>query len=133
MSQITESTTAIVSTDTTLANTVAATFTPEVDFRRCIGGVVQIEFQFASAPTANKTLDLYMLPALASGTDYDVYSQGRNVVLGSVKVEAATTVQRLSILLDAVNVPYAKLALYNNATGQTVTIKKLTVVARKVG
>jgi len=133
MSQITESTTAIVSTDTTLANTVAATFTPEVDFRRCIGGVVQIEFQFATNPTANKTLDLYMLPALASGTDYDVYSQGRNVVLGSVKVEAATTVQRLSILLDAVNVPYAKLALYNNATGQTVTIKKMTVSARKVG
>lgn len=133
MSQITESTTAIVSEDTTLANTVAATFTPEVDFRRCIGGVVQIEFQFATNPTADKTLDLYMLPALASGTDYDVYSQGRNVLLGSVRVAAATTVQRLSIPLDAVNVPYAKLALYNNATGQTVTIKKLTVVARKVG
>jgi len=133
MSQITESTTAIVSEDTTLANTVAATFTPEVDFRRCIGGVVQIEFQFASAPTADNTLDLYMLPALASGTDYDVYSQGQNVLLGKVKVAAATTVQRLSIPLDAVNVPYAKLALYNNATGQTVTINKLTVIARKVG
>lgn len=133
MSQITESTTAIVSEDTTLANTVAATFSPEVDFRRCIGGVAQIEFQFATNPTADKTLDLYMLPALASGTDYDVYSQGRNILLGSVKVAAATTVQRLSILLDAVNVPYAKLALYNNATGQTVTVKKLTVVARKVG
>ena len=133
MSQITESTTAIVTEDTTLANTVAATFTPEVDFRRCIGGVAQIEFQFATNPTADKTLDLYMLPALASGTDYDVYSQGRNILLGSVKVAAATTVQRKSVLLDAVNVPYAKLALYNNATGQTVTVKKLTVVARKVG
>ena len=133
MSQITESTTAIVSEDTTLANTVAATFTPEVDFRRCIGGVVQIEFQFATKPTADKTLDLYMLPAIASGTDYDVYSQGRNVLLGKVKVEDATTVQRRSIPLDAVNVPYAKLALYNNATGQTVTIKKMTVLARKVG
>ena len=133
MSQITESTTAIVSEDTTLANTVAATFTPEVDFRRCIGGVVQIEFQFATNPTADKTLDLYMLPALASGTDYDVYSQGRNVLLGKVKVEDATTVQRLSILFDAVNCPYGKLAIYNNATGQTVTIKKLTVRVRKVG
>ena len=133
MSQITENTTAIVSEDTTLANTVAATFTPEVDFRRCIGGVVQIEFKFGTNPTADKTLDLYLIPALASGTDYDVYSQGRNILLGSVKVEAATTVQRLSIPLYAVNVPYAKLAMYNNATGQTVTIKKLTVVARKVG
>jgi len=95
--------------------------------------VVQIDFQFATNPTADKTLDLYLLPALASGTDYDVYSQGRNILLGSVKVAAATTVQRVSIPLDAVNVPYAKLALYNNATGQTVTIKKMTVSARKVG
>ena len=63
------------------------------------------------------------------------YSQGRNVSLGSVKVAAVTTVQRLSLPLDAAKmcVPYAKLAVYNNATGQTVTVKKLTVSARKVG
>ena len=132
MSQITETITTVTTAES-ITNNTAATFAKEIDFRRCIGGVVQIEFQFASDPTADKTLDLYMLPALASGTDYDVYSQERNVLLGIVKVEAATTVQRLSILLDAVNVPYAKLALYNNATGQTVTIKKMTVSARKVG
>lgn len=133
MSQITENITAVVSTDQTLANNTAATFAQEVDFRRCIGGTIQIEFQFGTAPTADKTLDLYLLPALSSGTDYDVYSQGRNISLGSVKVENVTSVQRMSVPLDAVNTPYAKLAMYNNGTGQTVTIKKLTVSARKVG
>ena len=48
---------------------------------------------------------------------------------------ALTTVQRLSLPLDAAKlcVPWGKVAVYNNGTGQTVTIKKLTVVARKVG
>jgi len=133
MSQITETITTVVATAQTVTNATAATFSQEVDFRKCIGGMAQIDFQFATAPTADKTLDLYLLPALASGTNYDVYSQGRNIHLGSVKVEAVTTVQRLSILVDAVNCPYGKLAIYNNATGQTVTINKLTVSVRRVG
>lgn len=133
MSQITDNITVVVSTDQTVANTTAATFAQEIDFRKCIGGIVQIDFQFSSAPTADKTLDLYLLPAISSGVDYDVYSQGRNILLGSLKVEAVTTLQRLSLNLDAINVPYGKLALYNNTTGQTVTVKKLTVSARKVG
>ena len=133
MSQITETITTVVSTAATVANTAAATFAQEVDFRKSIGGMIQVDFQFATAPTADKTLDLYLLPALASGTDYDVYSQGRNILLGNVKVENVTTVQRLSIMLDAVNCPYGKLAIYNNATGQTVTINSLNVVVRKVG
>ena len=132
MSQITETITTVTTAED-ITNNTAATFTQEVDFRKCIGGMIQIDFQFATAPTADKTLDLYLLPALASGTDYDVYSQGRNISLGSVKVEAVTTAQRLSILVDAVNCPYGKLAIYNNATGQTVTINSLKVVARKVG
>ncbi|MCF4152629.1 hypothetical protein L2W58_12560, partial [Dethiosulfovibrio sp. F2B] len=106
MSQITENQTVVVSTAEDIATTAAATFAQEVDFRRCIGGMIQIDFQFATAPVADKTLDLYLLPAMASGTDYDVYSQGRNVLLGSVSVEAVTTAQRLSILVDAVNCPY---------------------------
>lgn len=133
MSQLIDNTNTIISTDTTLTNNTAATLSTEIDFRKCIGGMVQVGFQFATAPTADKTLDLYLLPALASGGEYDVYSQGRNIFLGSVKVGAVTTTQMLSILLDAINVPYGKLALYNNATGQTVTIKSLTVVVRKVG
>lgn len=132
MSQITETITTVTTAED-VTNDTAATFAQEVDFRKCIGGMAQIDFQFATAPTADKTLDLYLLPALASGTDYDVYSQGRNISLGSVKVEAVTTVQRLSILLDAINAPYGKLAMYNNATGQTVTINSLKVVVRKVG
>ncbi|MCF4152707.1 hypothetical protein L2W58_12990, partial [Dethiosulfovibrio sp. F2B] len=59
--------------------------------------------------------------------------QGRNVLLGSVSVEAVTTAQRLSILVDAVNCPYGKLAIYNNATGQTVTINSMKVSVRRVG
>ena len=132
MSQITETITTVTTAEDVTNNT-AATFSQEVDFRKCVGGMAQIDFQFATAPTADKTLDLYLLPALASGTDYDVYSQGRNISLGSVKVEAVTTVQRLSIPFDAVNCPYGKLAIYNNATGQTVTINSLKVVVRKVG
>jgi hypothetical protein len=132
MSQITETITT-VTTAGNVTNNTAATFAQEVDFRKCVGGIIQIDFQFATAPTADKTLDLYLLPALASGTDYDVYSQGRNILLGNVKVEAVTTAQRLSIPLDAVNCPYGKLAIYNNATGQTVTINKLTVSVRRVG
>ena len=132
MSQITETITTVTTAEN-VTNATAATFAQEVDFRKCIGGMAQIDFQFATAPTADKTLDLYLLPALASGTDYDVFSQGRNILLGSVKVEAVTTAQRLSILVDAVNCPYGKLAIYNNATGQTVTINSLKVVARKVG
>lgn len=132
MSQITETITTVTTAED-VTNDTAATFAQEVDFRKCVGGMAQIEFQFATAPTADKTLDLYLLPALASGTDYDVYSQGRNISLGSVKVEAVTTAQRLSVPIDAVNCPYGKLALYNNATGQTVTINSLKVVVRKVG
>lgn len=132
MSQITETITTVTTAES-ITNATAATFAQEVDFRKCVGGMAQIDFQFATAPTADKTLDLYLLPALASGTDYDVYSQGRNISLGSVKVEAVTTAQRLSIPIDAVNCPYGKLAMYNNATGQTVTINSLKVVARKVG
>jgi hypothetical protein len=132
MSQITETITTVTTAENVTNNT-AATFAQEVDFRKCVGGMVQISFQFATAPTADKTLDLYLLPALASGTDYDIYSQGRNILLGNVKVAAATTVQRLSFLFDSVNCPYGKLALYNNATGQTVTINSLKVVVRKVG
>lgn len=132
MSQITETITTVTTAED-VTNDTAATFAQEVDFRKSIGGIAQIEFQFATAPTADKTLDLYLLPALASGTDYDVYSQGRNISLGSVKVAAVTTAQRLSIPLDAVNCPYGKLAIYNNATGRTVTINSLKVVVRKVG
>lgn len=132
MSQITETITTVTTAEN-VTNDTAATFAQEVDFRKSIGGIAQIEFQFATAPTADKTLDLYLLPALASGTDYDVYSQGRNISLGSVKVAAVTTAQRLSVPLDAVNCPYGKLAIYNNATGQTVTINSLKVVVRKVG
>ena len=135
MSQMIDSTTVVVSTDTTVANTAAVTLSPELDLRGAIGGVVQVEVQFATAPTADKTLDLYLLAGLASGGPYDDYSQGRNVSLGSIKVGAVTTLQRLSLPLDAARLcaPYAKLAVYNNATGQTATLKKLTVSARKVG
>ena len=133
MSQLIDNTNTIISTDTALTNNTAATLSTEIDFRKCVGGMAQIDFQFATAPTADKTLDLYLLPALASGGEYDVYSQGRNILLGAVKVAAVTTAQRLSILVDAVNCPYGKLAIYNNATGQTVTINTLKVVVRKVG
>jgi hypothetical protein len=132
MSQITETITTVTTAEDVTNNT-AATFAQEVDFRKSVGGMVQISFQFATAPTADKTLDLYLLPALASGADYDVYSQGRNILLGCVRVENVTTAQRLSIMLDAINAPYGKLALYNNTTGQTVTINSLKVVVRKVG
>lgn len=133
MSQLIDNTNTIISTATALTNNTAATLSTEIDFRKCIGGIAQIDFQFATAPTADTTLDLYLLPALASGTDYDVYSQGQNIFLGSVTVGAVTTAQRLSVPLAAVNCPYGKLAIYNNATGQTVTINSLKVVVRKVG
>ena len=134
MSQMIDSTTTVVSTDTTVANTTAATFSTEIDLRGAIGGVVQVEVQFATAPTVDKTLDLYLLPGLVSGGSFDDYSQGRNVSLGSVKVGAVTTLQRLSLPLDAAKLcaPYAKLALYNNATGQTATVKSLKVSLRRV-
>ena len=135
MSQMIDSTTVVVSADTAVANTAAVTLSPEIDLRGGIGGVVQVEAQFATAPTADKTLDLYLLAGLASGGTYDDYSQSRNISLGSIKVAAVTTVQRLSLPLDAAKLcaPWGKVAVYNNGTGQTVTIKKLTVVARKVG
>ena len=49
-------------------------------------------------------------------------------------MEAGTTLQRLSLPLDAAKLaaPYGKLAVYNNATGQTVTIKSLKVNVRRV-
>ena len=131
MSQLIDNTNTVISTDTTLTNNTAATLSTEIDFRKTIGGMVQVEFQFATAPTVDKTIDVYMLPAAASGGNFDIYDQGHNLLLGSVKVAAVTTVQRLSFLFDSVNCPYGKLALYNNATGQTVTLKALTLVARK--
>ena len=47
---------------------------------------------------------------------------------------ALTTVQRLSLPLDAAKlcIPYAKLAIYNNATGQGATVKALKVSLRRV-
>lgn len=131
---LTDSTISVISTDTTLATATAATQSVELDLRSAIGGAVVVNFQFATAPTAGKTLDVYLLPAIASGSGYDVYTQDYNILLGSVKVAAVTTVQQVSIPLDPakLNVPYGKLALYNNATGQTVTFKNVTVTLRKV-
>lgn len=132
MNQITENITTLISSYTTLTNNTAATLSTEVDFRKCIGGMVQIAFQYSTAPTADKTIDVYLLPAVTSGGDYDVYDQGRNILLGRVRVANATTLQRLSFFLPPVGCPYAKIAIYNNATGQTVTLKVLTIVVRKV-
>ena len=65
---------------------------------------------------------------------FDDYSQGRNTSLGSVKVGAVTTLQRLSLPLDAAKLcsPWGKLSVYNNATGQSATIKSLKVSLRRV-
>jgi len=65
---------------------------------------------------------------------FDDYSQGRNISLGSVKVGAVTTLQRLSIPLDAAKLcaPWGKLAVYNNTTGQGATVKNLKVNVRGV-
>ena len=135
MSQMIDSQVTVVSTDTTVANTAAVTLSPEIDLRGAIGGVVQVEVQFATAPTADKSLDVYLLAGLASGGTYDDYSQGRNTLLGSIKVGAVTTLQRLSLPLDAAKLacPWGKLAVYNNATGQTATLKSLKVSLRRVG
>lgn len=131
MSKLIESTVILIATDTTLTNNTAATLSTEIDFRKCIGGMVQVEFQFATAPTADATIDVYLLPAISSGGSFDIYDQGHNILLGSVKVAAVTTVQRLSFVFDSVNCPYAKFAAYNSGTGQTVTIKNLIAVLRK--
>ena len=124
----------MVSADTAVANTAAVTLSQELDLRGAIGGVVQVEVQFATAPTVDKTLDLYLLAGLASGGSYDDYSQGRNISLGSIKVGAVTTVQRLSLPLDAAKlcVPWGKVAVYNNGTGQNATVKSLKVSLRRV-
>ena len=134
MSQMIDSTTVVVSSDTTVANTAAATLSPEIDLRGAIGGVIQVEVQFATAPTADKTLDLYLLAGLASGGNFDDYSQERNIRLGSVKVAALTTVQRLSLPLDAAKLcaPWGKVAVYNNGTGQSATVKSMKVSLRRV-
>ena len=134
MSQMIDSQVTVVSTDQTVANNAAATLSQEIDLRGAIGGVVQVEVQFATAPTADKSLDVYLLAGLASGGAFDDYSQGRNIALGSIKVGAVTTLQRLSISLDAAKLcaPYAKLAIYNNATGQSATVKSLKVSVREV-
>ena len=134
MSQMIDSTTVVVSTDTAVANTAAVTLSPEIDLRGAIGGVIQVEVQFATAPTADKTLDLYLLAGLASGGNFDDYSQERNISLGSVKVAALTTVQRLSLPLDAAKLcaPWGKIAVYNNATGQSATVKSLKISLRRV-
>lgn len=135
MSQMIDSTTTVVSVDTTVANTAAVTLSQELDLRGAIGGVVQVEFQFGTAPTADKSLGVYLLVGLASGGAFDDYSQGRNISLGSVQVAAVTTVQRLSLPLDAAKLcaPWGKVAVYNNATGQTVTLKSLKASLRRVG
>ena len=134
MSQMIDSQVTVVSTNQTVANTAAVTLSQELDLRGAIGGVVQVEFQFATAPTADKSLDVYLLAGLAPGGSYDDYSQGRNVSLGSVKVAAVTTVQRLSLPLDAAKLacPWGKLAIYNNGSGQTATVKALKVSLRRV-
>ena len=134
MSQMIDSQVTVVSTDQTVANNAAVTLSQELDLRGAIGGVVQVEFQFATAPTADKTLDIYILAGLASGGTFDDYSQGRNVLLGSIKVDAVTTIQRLSLPLDPAKLcaPWGKLSVYNNATGQSATVKALKVSLRKV-
>ena len=67
MSQMIDSQVTVVSTDTTVANTAAVTLSQELDLRGAIGGVIQVEVQFGTAPTADKTLDIYLLAGLASG------------------------------------------------------------------
>ena len=41
MSQLIDNTNTIISTDTALTNNTAATLSTEIDFRKCIGGMVQ--------------------------------------------------------------------------------------------
>lgn len=147
MSQIIDNITDVISVDTQLASTASGsapvtTGTPPgllipdrvIDFRNAIGGVIQLEFQFATAPTADKSIDFVLLCGLTSTGSFDGYDYTRNISLGSIKVAAVTTVQRLSLLLDPSKLytPYGKLAFYNNASGQAVTIKSLKVGLRKV-
>lgn len=147
MSQIVDNIITLVSTDTSLANTASGstpvtTGTPPsliildqiIDLRNAIGGVLQVDFQFATAPTVDKTLEFFMICGLTSTGPFDEYNHGRNISLGSIKVAAATTLQRLSLLLDGgkLTTPYCKLAFYNKESGQTVTIKNMKVVIRKV-
>ena len=131
---LTDSTVSIISAATTLATATAATYTPELNLQSAVGGAVVLNFQFATAPTADKTLDVYLLPTLTSGSGYDVYTQGYNILLGSAKVAAVTTAQQITIPLDPskLNAKYAKIAIYNNATGQTVTFNSVQVNIRKV-
>jgi hypothetical protein len=72
MSQIVDNIITFVSTDTSLANTASGstpvtTGTPPsliildqiIDLRNAIGGVLQVDFQFATAPTVDKTLEFF--------------------------------------------------------------------------
>lgn len=132
MSHLTDSVTTVVSSDQNIVPDAAATFSAEVDFRGCLGGIAQVEFQFTEVPTADASLELFLLPGLGAGQAFDEFSMRRNISLGLVRVAPSNGVQRLSIPIGAVNAPYAKLALLNLGTGKTVTLKKLTVSVRRV-
>ena len=134
MASLSDNPVSVITSDTTIATATYNAPSTVINFSKTANGLITINFQFATAPTADKTLDVYLLPSLEAAANFDVYSAGRNIYLGSVRVEAVTTVQQLSIPLDPSRCcsPYGKLVVLNNATGQTVTIHWMKISLRKV-
>ena len=133
MSAIYESSTAILTTDLAITNNTSSIIDYEVDFRKNVGGMIQAQITFATAPTENTAIDVYVLPSITSEGTFDGYSQGRNIYLGSIRVANTTSAQILSISINNIVIPYGKIALYNNGTGQTATVNNMTVCLRKIG
>lgn len=132
---ITDNIIELLNTNTDVATTNNTQCTPEINLNSAIGGSITVKFAFngSTLPTANKTLDLYLLASTTSGSNYDRFSLGRNILLGSVKVEAIQTVdQQITVTLDpsTLCVSYGKLVVLNSSD-QTVTLKNIKMMVRK--
>ena len=100
-------------------------------------GLFELNVTFGSAPTAGKTVDLYIIPA-PDGTNYDDNTTGASgaapatCFVGSFPLRAVTTAQKIPLGLAAqgyVQLPPTKFKVFvvNNASGQSFPSSGSTV------
>lgn len=133
MSQVYDVQTVVQNSDVNITNTSSLAFGGTVDASKCIGGSIQVFYSYSTAPIAGKNLDIHLLVGMASTGPFDDYSDASGLHPGTIIPKSTSGARYNSILLPPINAPFFKVCIHNNGTGQTVTIKKVTVNLRKVG
>jgi hypothetical protein len=123
--------------DAVSIQTAANYLTPAVDNSDTTNGLrdladIEVQYAFASAPTANTTLQVYLVyafdgtnyePGAGDGTGTGDVDPHAKCLIAALPVAAVTTQQGPYLIEDVPLLPYPfKVLVQNNATGQTATV-----------